>query len=100
MQTAPTTGRIVLFHPATDIGFGCVETPFAAIVAYVNVDGTINLSAFDHAGNSFGQQNVPLIQDGEDVPTDGSAYAHWMPYQIKAAEAAANAAGSKVAPKA
>ena len=104
----PSIGRVVLFRPATDLGHGLLETPFAATVAYVNEDGTINLSVCDHAGNQFAQQNVPLIQDGEDFPDDGSAYAYWMPYQIATAAASeakqeaktpiAGAAGSSVKP--
>lgn len=81
----PTIGCVVLFKPGTDVGYGHCEQPFAATVAYVNEDGTLNLSAVDHAGNQFAQQNVPLLQDGDLFPTDGSGYAYWMPYQIATA---------------
>jgi hypothetical protein len=69
-------GQPVLFHPAADIGHGCVEVPFAAVVAYTNEDGTVNLSVLDHAGNQFAQQDVRLLQGGEPRPDDGSAYAY------------------------
>lgn len=96
MHIEPSIGRVVLFKPATDLGHGIVEQPFAATVAYVNPNGTINLSVADHAGNQFAQQDVVLIQDGEAHPDDGTAYAYWMPYQIAAAAKDAAATTAKM----
>ena len=73
----PTVGRVVLYTPALGEGFYAgSQTQFAALIAAVNVDSTINLSVFDASGNSHARQNVPLV----DEPQDG-AHARWMEYQ-------------------
>jgi hypothetical protein len=79
----PTVGRMVIFRCE---GYGYQEQ--AAIVAHINEDGTLNLTASDPLGQSYPVQNVPLLQeaDFEKAPTLGlQRYAHWMPYQIKVA---------------
>ncbi len=69
-------GQPLLFHPPTDLGYGTLETPFAATVAYTNPNGTVNLSVIDHAGNQFAQCDVRVLTGGEPEPTDGTAYAY------------------------
>ena len=41
----------------------------------------INLAAFDENGTSYSATSVPLLQGDEAPPTDGTAYAEWMPFQ-------------------
>lgn len=92
MSITPTTGRVILFIPNSELGLNCEETPCAAIVAGVNSDGTINLAAFDHKGNHFAAQDVPIVEMevGKEVPAHGH-FAYWMPYQLKvAADATTN----------
>ena len=74
----PTVGRVVLYTPATGEGFNTGnQTQFAALIAAVNTDDTINLAVFDAAGNQHARQNVPLV----DAPQEG-AHARWMSYQL------------------
>jgi hypothetical protein len=91
MNIKVTVGRIVYYRASdTDIANGmCVVEgePLAAVVAGIQSDTYLNLSVFDANGVQFPKASVRFYQDGEDVPANGVAYAHWMPYQIaKAAE--------------
>lgn len=82
VRIEPTIGRVVWYRPANDghaAGPHPGEQALAAIVAHVNDDGTLNLGVFNVAGVPFSAMNVPLVQDGDELP-DG-AYAEWMPYQ-------------------
>lgn len=86
----PTIGRVVWFHPATGSSARCHPddegvVTHAATVAHVNDDGTLNLSAVDSAGQQYAVSNVPLLQ-GDDVCSEGDAWAEWMPYQLAQAE--------------
>lgn len=78
----PTIGRVVWFHPASNIGeSNFAPSPIcAAIVAAVHSDEMVNLAVFDSNGVSHSKTSVPLIQDGDPVPEDGY-YCEWMPYQ-------------------
>lgn len=81
----PTVGRVVHYEPApSDPGFHlCADygkETQAALIVFVNDDGTVNLGVFDKFGHTYPKQRVPLIQDGEPSPENG--YAHWMPYQV------------------
>jgi hypothetical protein len=81
----PTVGRVVLYSPEAGEGFYTGpedQQNFAALVAAVNKDGTINLAVFDASGNSHARQNVPLVQDPYTEPHPGRSFAQWMGYQI------------------
>lgn len=83
MKIQPTVGRMIWYHP--DDTYPGVRPadgqPLSATIAAVNEDGTLNLGTFDAIGGAIDRQNVPLIQDVEDIPTVGQ-YAEWMPYQM------------------
>src|ERR1700756_409916 len=85
----PTVGRVVWYHRGARSGFAgrhYEDQPLAALVAYVNADGTVNLMVADAHGTPFGVSNVPLVQEGEESPgTDGAGFAEWMPYQLAVA---------------
>lgn len=77
---APSIARNIWFYPAVDDGRHEDGQPFAAIVAGVNDDGTINLGVFARDGSPYGATNVRLVQEGEPIDHD-AAHAAWMPYQ-------------------
>lgn len=88
----PTNGRQVLYVPSpADLAgnFGMVvqgTTPLAATVVAVHSERCVNLQVLDANAKAYQRWSVTLLQD-DDVPLQGSAYAIWMPYQIKAAAA-------------
>jgi hypothetical protein len=96
----PTPGRIVWFYP--DVNDGRTLGPtgpvaLAAIVAKVIHERCVNLTVCREDGNTFGAQNVVLLQDGFTLSDPDRAYAEWMPFQKGQAakyEAQALAAGS------
>jgi len=92
----PTTGRVILFVPDSEMGLGHQEESLAALVCRVNEDGTINLAVFDLDGHHHAVQNVPIVEliEGQEVPAHGR-FAHWMPYQLATAAAAAPAPAAK-----
>jgi hypothetical protein len=64
-------------------GFRWAAAILARAAAYVGHEGgRLNLSATDHLGQHFAIQGVVLVQEGEEPPPHGIAYAHWMPYQV------------------
>lgn len=64
------------------------DGPLDAGIAHVNEDGTVNLSVSDSAGNQHARQNVLFIDnDQTPMPSDGCAYATWMPFQLGQARA-------------
>jgi hypothetical protein len=74
----PTVGRVLWFRPPE--GFHAAQDPtarYAAHVAQVNGDGTVNLMIIDPWGQAYGRVNVTLAQDREPQPGE----AEWMPYQ-------------------
>lgn len=76
----PTVGRVVLYTPAVGEGFDRGDQErFAALIAAVNANGSINLAVFDASGNSHSRQSVPLQQPGDIVL---GAHAEWMGYQL------------------
>ncbi|NEW95488.1 hypothetical protein [Rhodopseudomonas sp. BR0G17] len=75
----PSIGRVVWFHPAAQANPN--GQPHAALIAYVQSERLINLAAFDENGTSYSATSVPLLQGDEAPPTDGTAYAEWMPFQ-------------------
>ena len=78
----PTVGRVVWFHPGRGFA-GCPAgegIPLAALIARVWSDTCINIGGFDANGMPFAATSVWLLQDGNDVPTEGH-WAEWMPYQ-------------------
>ena len=81
MKITPTIGRVVLFRPLDqDYDF---DKRHAAIIAQVNVDGTLNLGVLNDYGVSQAEQNIVLVQ-GDDKPDYGQC--EWMDYQKSQAE--------------
>lgn len=93
----PTIGRVVLVH-GSNVQNNGPEQPCAALVAFVWSDRLINVGGVNHSGIAFAATSVPLLQDDDVAPTDGSTYAEWMPYQkgqaAKYDELAAKVGGS------
>lgn len=73
----PTVGRVVHYHESP----GDPGKEQAALIAYVHSDNCINLAVFDVNGLNYSRTSVPLVQDGEPIPTAGG-FATWMPYQV------------------
>lgn len=96
----PTIGRVVHVrrHGIDN------DQPEVGFITYVHSDRCINLAGFDRDGVPFSSTSVPLVQEGDDRPTE-TAYAEWMPYQkgqaaqTEAIEAAMRAASDKRAGK-
>lgn len=91
MHIKPTIGRVVWFTP----GAAHLPTPTfaynrstdpahqqacAATVAYVHSDSMVNLRVTDHNGHDHAITSVPLVQEGDTIPSAGF-YCEWMPYQ-------------------
>lgn len=105
----PTIGRKIWFFPVMDPSHPNHQAyfsrfddqPLDATVIYVYQQQPdqkyqlLNLSVIDHAGLVTGQQRVPLVQPGDDIPTD-EAYVTWMPYQV--AQSTVGAASAKPNP--
>lgn len=72
----PTIGRIVHYRPVDPSYADNVR--FAATIAKVNEDGTVNLGVDNEHGVRESAQNVTLVQD-EAMPASGQC--EWMPYQ-------------------
>lgn len=93
MTIKPSIGRVVWFWPS---GKSQAEQPgsqpLAAIVTYVWSDHLVNLTTFDSNGVPTPRTSVPLIQEGDTLPT--WAFAQWMPYQIGQARKHAEAASA------
>lgn len=85
----PTIGRSLHFYLANNTaGFaGRGGEKFAAILAGVNENGTINVCVFDHNGQPFPKQGLRLVQEGDDVPPGD--YLCWMPFQVSQVPASA-----------
>lgn len=76
----PTIGRIVWYHPGPNNSQLRLDTqPFAAIIAGVIDEHTVNLTCFDADGYPWPMRGVHLCQDDEQ-PEQYTA--EWMPYQI------------------
>lgn len=87
----PTVGRRVHYWPGRH-GSGTVlatEQPFDAGIAYVYGDRMVNISYVDHYGTQFAATSVRLVQEGDERPSDQSAFCEWMPFQVGQAKAAA-----------
>jgi len=67
-------GTPLLFMPCSSLGLN--NGPFAATLASVNEDDSVNLSVIDAAGNQFAQPNVLLLDEGQPAPIDDVAYAY------------------------
>jgi hypothetical protein len=83
----PTIGRRVWYYPSQtelntwEIQQASPDQPFDAGVIWVANDRQVNLSVTDHYGRVVPRLAVPLVQPGDTIPTDGTAYCTWMPYQ-------------------
>lgn len=81
MIITPTIGRVVWFYPHGQASLDAKAQPYAALIAFVHNNNSINIGGFDPQGYPYARQNVRLIQDGE--VTEGlRAFCSWMPYQI------------------
>lgn len=93
----PSVGRVVLFYPHADEGEP-EGTTYAALVAKVLDDRSVNLAIFNSSGAPFSRQAVQLLQDDDAAPATGH-YAAWMPYQVgQAAKTEAAQAAAAPAP--
>lgn len=72
----PTIGRVVHYRPTGISGVIC-----AALITAVHSDTCINLRVFHADGTDSAPASVDLVQD-DNYPSDGRAFAEWMPYQI------------------
>lgn len=75
----PSIGSVVWFRPAAQANPN--GQPHAALIAFVQSERLVNLAAFDENGTGYSATSVPLLQGDEAPPTDGTAYAEWMPFQ-------------------
>jgi hypothetical protein len=105
MKINPTVGRVVYFNPngmqlAAHLTPPKDGEPLAAIITAVVLDDRLNLAVFDADGQSFGEQIVPLVQEGEQTPMPGIGFAYWMPYQLAQAGIKPMAAPAAPAPTA
>jgi len=86
----PTVGRIIHYYgngvKDKIVNIGGNEEPYAAIVAAVNKNGTLNLCVFDRIGGTRCVTNIRLVQPGETIPDKGKDYCIWMPYQVHKAK--------------
>ncbi len=92
----PTPGRVVLFN-LNGASFNAIcaasdGAPLPALVARVWNDRMINVGGFDANGTPFAYTSLQLLQDDDEAPAEGTAYACWMPYQKAQAEKASAAA--------
>lgn len=80
----PTIGRVVLVNVRGGLDFANIAThdqkPIPALICAVWSDRCINVGGFDCNGRPFAMPSLPLVQEGDDIPEQGS-YAEWMPYQ-------------------
>lgn len=68
----PTVGRVVWYYEDKS-----QTQPNAALLAFINSDGSINIGGLNSAGYHFARQNVKLLQTDADF--DGKyPYATWM----------------------
>lgn len=91
----PTVGRVVLYKPKPSEGLSPDDSGFcAAVIAYVQRDGMVNLCVIMGNGATTPRTSVPLVQEGGEVPGPGG-YCCWMPYQL--GQAARTEAAEKAA---
>jgi hypothetical protein len=89
----PTIGRRVWYHPdkteleTLELTQASPDQPFDAGVIWVANDRQVHLSVTDHYGQVVPRLAVRLVQPGDTIPTDGTAYCTWMPFQTQAAQA-------------
>ena len=75
-MTKPIVGSMVHFTPGLGDGIPQLDQPLAATIAYVYNDREVSLTVSDVNGNTHGRLNVPLLQDGDEAPSD-TAYCRW-----------------------
>lgn len=95
----PTIGRVVHLYlngarPKTWNGQNVAQLPaadhFIALVSYVHprkpeAEHEINVAAFDHFGQPFTVNGIPLVAPDTQMPPNGMPFARWMPYQVSKA---------------
>jgi len=85
MKMIPTVGRVVYLR-ISNINTDTKEQPFAALITRVNDDETVNVAGWNDTGCHVVANNCPLLNPRyDDVPQDGTTFAHWMDYQVQAA---------------
>ncbi len=83
-RIVPTVGRIIHFYP--DKRWYEDALPRAAMIAAVGPKPHhVNLTVFEPDGTGSTALDVPVIQDGDQIPPAGK-FACWMPYQIGQAQ--------------
>jgi hypothetical protein len=77
---SPAVGRVLWFwQDPAEIDKG--GQPMPAFVCFVHNDRLVNLAGFTHCGHAWSVLEVPLVQEEDPIPENGS-FAQWMPYQI------------------
>ena len=82
----PTIGRIVwAFKDAApgDPHTMRFDGPYAAIIAGVHDERTVDVWIFEPNHLSHCQTSIPLIQPGDEGVPDAPWHCEWMPYQVK-----------------
>ena len=69
----PTIGRVVLVH-AYHMSPGAA--PWPALVCFVHGDRCINVGGFTELGHPFARTSLPLLQDDDPAPPQGTEYAY------------------------
>nr|WP_311538555.1 hypothetical protein [uncultured Bradyrhizobium sp.] len=78
----PTVGRVLHYFPSVDASLAPNAQPYAALLASVVNDTTVNLTVSNPDGTTFGAQNIQLVQGGDQVRDPTKPFARWMAYQI------------------
>lgn len=72
-MTLPTIGQIVTYHSARgDMILPPKDSPYAAIIAGVVNEKTVNLMILDHNGFTNPKTGVAFIQPGDKPPINGN----------------------------
>jgi len=78
----PTVGRVLHYFPSVDASLAPNAQPYAALLAFVVNDTTVNLTVSNPDGTTFGAENVQLVQGGDQVRDPTKPFARWMAYQL------------------
>jgi len=87
----PTVGRVLHFHlNGSRQGIRAAGEPLAALICHVAPTGAdgydrVNLLVLSSMGTAHSVLDVPLVQDDQDPPPEGTPYCTRMPHQISQA---------------
>lgn len=77
-MTRPSVGRHVWYRGQPWGGARYDEQPMAAVVVYVYNERLVNLTVFDHEGQSHSVVSVPLKQPGDRDDQLLQHYCEWI----------------------